>query len=219
MSCDDNQKPPKKKRLNLRCKAAASKDKTIEHKMLNALKDTDSSEDIEKQQTSRSVLKCNNLVKGVQNSVGEEDSTSKEEDVENTNLKSCPVCKYDFTCLDSDFSNLDSDREINEHINRCLDGQTVTKIPSPREHCQICGKDITKYNTAQRQQHINRCCDKVEQTKPEETSLSCPICGKPFKTTKVGIKEIFNIISISIKCTGRVREQRMVSTEAVNRAI
>ena len=194
VACDAGKKPPKKKRLNLRCRAVGSKNKTIEQKLQKALKDTDSSEDTEKQQSLsvKNILNSgDNLDRGFQNNL--RGNTTEEEDVENSSLKSCPVCEYDFTSLDSDFSNLDSNAEINEHINKCLDGRNETKTSNPKEHCQICGKDISKYNTVQCQQHMNRCCDKQEQTQPkpksEETSFLCPICGKPFKTAKVRIEE------------------------------
>mgnify|MGYP002803811734 CR=1 FL=1 len=189
VACDAGKNPPKKKRLNLRCRTVGSKNKTIEKELQDALKDTDSSEDTEKPQSIsvKNILKSGeNLDKGFQNNLRE--SATKEEDVGNSSLKSCPVCEYEFTSLDSDFSNLDPNAEINEHINKCLDGQSETKTSNPKEHCQLCGKDISKYNTVQCQQHMNRCCDKQEQTQPkpksEETSFLCPICGKPFKTAK-----------------------------------
>ncbi len=196
MSSHDGKKPLKKKRLNLRSKTAASNSKaeTIEHKKETALKDTDSSEDAEKQQNPsvKNNLKCDKLDRVSENSGGRSDSASNEMNGQSSSIKCCPVCKYDFTSLDSDFSNLDSDAEINEHINKCLDSErTETKSSNPNEHCQLCGKDISKYNTVQRQQHINRCCDELEKpqpkTIPEVTSLLCPICGKPFKTSRVRI--------------------------------
>ena len=173
MSCD--QKPSNKKRLNLKTRAPFSKTETNEQKMPNAVKATVSSEDVEKIQ-SLPVNKDNSK----QNILNEE----------SLSIKSCPVCKCDFRSLDSDFKNFNSDTEINEHINKCLDNaKTDSKISNPCEYCQLCGKDISKFSTVRRQQHMNRCCDNLEKTQPKPkkvvSSILCPICGKPFKTTKV----------------------------------
>lgn len=42
--------------------------------------------------------------------------------------------------------------------------------------CSICGKDISNYNEARRQQHMNRCCDQSEvQTKSTNQNQSINI--------------------------------------------
>ena len=164
----------KKKRLNLRTKIASSKVETTDSEQrIQTDKESDLSEDNERQTTKSS--DCN-----------DEGNALKAIGKISSNIKCCPVCKYDFTSMYSDFSNLSSDSEVNDHINKCLDSEKAqTKPSSPCEVCQICGKDLSKYNTVRRQQHINRCCDESEKTKPEVNSICCPICGKPFKTTKV----------------------------------
>lgn len=178
----------KKKRLNLRTKAASSKaGSTDSEQRIQTDKETDLSEDSNEIQTTISVK--SNLhdehLDGTSD-CNDEGTALKAIDKISSNIKCCPVCKYDFTSMYSDFSNLSSDSEINDHINKCLDSEKAqTKPSSPCEVCQICGKDLSKYNTVRRQQHINRCCDESEKTKPEVTSICCPICGKPFKTTKV----------------------------------
>lgn len=107
-------------------------------------------------------------------------------------VKSCPVCKHTFIDIDPDFSNCDQNTEITKHINDCLDSknaQVAKKESNEGFPCQICGKDLSKYNTAQRQQHVNRCCDYLDEQKHKDKedfiNITCFICGKKFKTTKV----------------------------------
>ena len=180
-------KPSKKKRLNLRTKAASSKEEnTDSEQKVQSDKETDSSGDNEKQPSLlvRTKLHDDHLHRKSDDS--DERIASKATEEIGSSIKCCPVCKYDFTGVDSDFSSVSSDAKINDHINKCLDSKkSEMKRSSPCEVCQLCGKDISKYNTVRRQQHINRCCDKLEKTKPQVTSISCPICGKSFKTTKV----------------------------------
>ena len=61
--------------------------------------------------------------------------------------------------------------------------------------CQICQKDLTRFNKSRRQQHINRCCDRLEQEKEEEgkksaesavkAAFTCLLCGKSCKNENV----------------------------------
>lgn len=179
-------KPSKKKRLNLRTKAISKVQTTDSEQKVQTNKGTDSSEDNEKQQSLSVKSNLHNDHLDRKNDYNDGHIASKAREEISSSVKCCPVCEYDFANVDSDFSNASSDADINDHINKCLDSKkSEMKSPSPCEVCQLCGKDISKYNTVRRQQHINRCCDKSEKTKPQVTSFSCPICGKSFKTTKV----------------------------------
>lgn len=186
MPSNEERKATKKRRLNL--KTRGGKANVVEHCVETVLKDTDSSEDAEKQKTGS--LKNNSKHHN------ENEMKAKEVRKENSGLKCCPVCEFDFSNFDDDFKNLDREVEINMHINKCLDG-VKTRQKTSSEHCQLCGKDMSHYNTLQRQQHINRCCDKIEKTQPKPkiakgTSISCPLCGKACKTTRVSHKIFVN---------------------------
>lgn len=109
-----------------------------------------------------------------------------------TDIQCCPVCR-------SDVSLFESDIELNKHVNNCLDNLNVDSTSSRKTSttsdykevyfCQICGKDMNRYSTIQRQQHLNRCCDNTEQAQNQATTspkqLACLICGKIIKTFKV----------------------------------
>lgn len=114
---------------------------------------------------------------------------------EHTDVKCCPVCKIDVLMLESD-------TELNMHINNCLDNSKNDFISSTETStsafqkefcfCEICKRDISTYNTVQRQQHYNRCCDNMEETRNEAAQklLSCLVCGKICKTSKVSVVHI-----------------------------
>ena len=110
---------------------------------------------------------------------------------EHTDVQCCPVCK-------DNVSMLESDAELNIHINNCLDNSKSDFISSTetstsdfqREFyfCEMCKRDISTYNTVQCQQHYNRCCDNMEETQNVvQKQLSCLVCGKTCKTLTVSI--------------------------------
>ena len=134
---------------------------------------------------------CSNKVDDQEDTKDHESSLKCLEHDEHTDVQCCPVCK-------DNVSMLESDAELNMHINNCLDNSKSDSISLTetstsdfqREFCfcEICKRDISTYNTVQRQQHYNRCCDNMEETQNvAQKQLSCLVCGKICKTLKVSI--------------------------------
>jgi hypothetical protein len=56
-------------------------------------------------------------------------------------------------------------------------------------HCELCGKDMTKWNAQQRQQHMERCLDKFtdnisQQLTQQGAVLPTHVCFIPSRTLK-----------------------------------
>ena len=113
------------------------------------------------------------------------------------NYSVCPVCRK---------AVRGDEAAVAAHVNSCIDrlGSLTSEQQVDVERCQICEKDISKYNPTQKAQHLNRCCDKAASSSDSRPATarsesdtsdfvptaannekSCPACKKVFKSKKV----------------------------------
>lgn len=120
-----------------------------------------------------------------------------------TGILLCPMCN-------KSFSENQSEAEKQLHVNTCLDESTITNdellartlqldesstvvIQEECYFCSVCCKNLSNYNSKQRQVHMNQCADTIENKekpntkkrskivvkKDKETTYQCQFCEKP----------------------------------------